>query len=87
MERTTLIVQNETGLHARPAALLMRLAERFQSQIELEKNGRRCNAKSIMGILSMGVKKGDELVITAEGTDAAQAIQAIEELFHKEILE
>jgi phosphocarrier protein len=87
MERMTLIVQNETGLHARPAAMLMRLAEKFQSQIQLEKNGRNCNAKSIMGILSMGVGKGDELVITADGPDATQAIQAIQELFHKGISE
>jgi len=85
MERMAFIIQNETGLHARPAAVLMRLAKKFQSQIQLEKNGRSCNAKSIMGILSMGVGKEDELVITADGTDEIQAIEAIKELFDKGI--
>ena len=85
MERMAFIIQNETGLHARPAAVLMRLAKKFQSQIQLEKNGRSCNAKSIMGILSMGVGKEDELVIPADGTDEIQAIEAIKELFDKGI--
>ena len=85
MERMAFIIQNETGLHARPAAVLMRLAKKFQSQIQLEKTGRSCNAKSIMGILSMGVGKEDEFVITADGTDEIQAIEAIKELFDKGI--
>ncbi|MDF2547597.1 MAG: HPr family phosphocarrier protein [Anaerosolibacter sp.] len=85
MEKITVIIQHETGLHARPAALLMRLAEKFQSHIELEKKGRSCNAKSIMGILSMGAVKGDELIITADGSDETHAIEAIKELFDKEL--
>jgi phosphocarrier protein len=63
----------------------MRLAEKFQSHIELEKKGKSCNAKSIMGILSMGVVKGDELTVTADGSDEVQAIEAIKELFDKEL--
>lgn len=74
----------ETGIHARPATLLVQTASKFTSEITLEYKGKSVNLKSIMGVMSLGVGQGADVVITAEGADEAEAIAGIEETMKKE---
>ena len=67
-------VIDETGIHARPATLLVQAASKFQSTIELEYNGRKVNLKSIMGVMSLGVNNGAFITICTDGDDAEKAI-------------
>ncbi len=73
-------VKNKQGLHARPAALFVQLANKFDSNITVSKEGQEVNGKSIMGILMLAAERGSEISITAEGQDAKEAIGALEEL-------
>ena len=77
----TIIVQNRAGIHARPASLIVEMANKFQSSIMIEKTGISINARSIMGVMTMAAGYQTELLITAEGPDAAEAIAAFEQLF------
>jgi len=79
-----IIVQGKQGLHARPAALFVQLANKFDSQVTLEKDNEKVNGKSIMGILMLAAEKGAEITITVEGDDAQQALDALEGLITKE---
>jgi len=74
----------ETGIHARPATLLVQTASKFASDITLDYKGKAVNLKSIMGVMSLGVGQGADVTITAEGTDADDAIVAIAETMTKE---
>ena len=74
----------ETGIHARPATLLVQTASKFASDIQLEYKGKSVNIKSIMGVMSLGVGQGADVVITADGEDAAEALAGIEETMKKE---
>ena len=76
IERAFTIV-NTLGLHARPAAMLVQTANRFESEVQLEKDGVQVNAKSIMGVLTLAASKGSSLVLVCEGADAAQAMEAL----------
>jgi phosphocarrier protein HPr len=71
-------VTNPTGLHARPTSELVRCAMRFKSVITLEANGRLCSAISIMDIMTADIRTGAEIVVTAEGSDAEHALDAIQ---------
>ncbi len=73
-------VMNKQGLHARPAALFVQLANKFDSAITITKNNEEVNGKSIMGILMLAAEKGSQILIVAEGDDAGEAISALEEL-------
>ncbi|MBF0714855.1 phosphocarrier protein HPr [Gemelliphila palaticanis] len=77
-------IVDETGIHARPATLLVQAASKFESNIELEYKGRKVNLKSIMGVMSLGVGKDAEVVIYTDGSDEEDAINAIEETMKKE---
>lgn len=77
----TVVVLNRLGLHLRPADLLVRTAMRFQSQIELEKDGQAVDCKSILGILTLAAGQGTQLNLRASGSDAVEAVQALSELF------
>jgi phosphocarrier protein len=79
IERETRIV-NSLGLHARPAAQIVRLAANFSSHIELEKDDLAVNAKSIMGVMMLAAESGSTLRIRAEGEDEAQAVAALADL-------
>ncbi len=68
------------GIHARPASVLVATASAFSSQITLEVNGRKADVKSIMNLMALGVKSGDEVVFTAEGADAEEALAAVEKV-------
>ena len=81
MKEITLQLQNDEGLHARPAGILAKAASQYQSKIELKAKGVTKNAKSIMSILSLGLEKGDEIQVLADGTDESEAIQNIQNLF------
>lgn len=70
-------IRNRLGLHARAAALLVKAANHFASEVTLEKDGVEVNGKSIMGILMLAASKGSKIVLKVDGKDAAQAIQAL----------
>ncbi len=74
-------VTNQLGIHARPAAAFVRLANKFESDIIIEKDGEQVNGKSIMGLLMLGAAHGSRLKLIATGRDAEAAIKSLEELF------
>lgn len=74
----------ETGIHARPATLLVQTASKFTSEINLEYKGKSVNLKSIMGVMSLGVGQGADVTISAEGSDADEAMASISETMVKE---
>jgi phosphocarrier protein HPr len=80
MEVQTFTIRNRLGLHARAAALLVKTANRFISEITLEKDGLEVDGKSIMGILMLAASKGSKITLKAEGKDSAQAIKILGEL-------
>lgn len=80
MAERKVTVQNKTGLHARPAALFVQKANQFKSEIHIIKDSKEINAKSIMGVMSLGVGQGTEILIRADGEDAQQAVDALVEL-------
>ena len=79
IERPATIV-NQEGLHARPAARIVRLASSFTSEIEIMKDGVGVNAKSIMGVMMLAAECGSQITIRADGPDAEQALDALAEL-------
>lgn len=84
MEKREFKVIAETGIHARPATLLVQAASKFSSDINLEYSGKSVNLKSIMGVMSLGVGQGSEISISAEGDDEKEAIDAIADTIKKE---
>lgn len=70
-------VKNEVGLHARPATYFIQKANEFKSSIWMEKDERRVNAKSLLGVLSLGVVQGTEITLIADGVDEAEAIDSL----------
>ena len=80
-------VLNRYGIHARPAALLVKAASGFACEILLEKNGVKVNAKSIMGLLTLEGNHGAKLKIHAAGADAAAAVAALADLFERKFFE
>ncbi|MBU7595074.1 HPr family phosphocarrier protein [Metabacillus halosaccharovorans] len=77
-------VNLKTGLQARPAALFVQEANRFASDIFLEKDGKKVNAKSIMGLMSLAVSSGTEINLIAEGSDEQEAVEALEKFVQQE---
>ena len=75
-----LMVQNQVGLHARPATFFIQKANEFRSSIWIEKEERRVNAKSLLGILSLGIIGGTQIKIIADGADEQAAVNALVEL-------
>ncbi|HBG16153.1 MAG TPA: HPr family phosphocarrier protein [Firmicutes bacterium] len=70
-------IKTETGLHARPASLLVNAVSKFKSKITIEKDGQEANLQSILGLLSLGVSQNDEIIIKASGKDEDEAIEAV----------
>ena len=70
-------VANETGLHARPASIFVEKANEYQAEVKLIKESQAANAKSIMGIMSLGVNQDTEVTIQAEGEDAEEAVESL----------
>ncbi len=73
-------VQNELGVHARPAALFVQTANRFEARISVEKDGQKVDGKSIMGIMMLAAQQGSTLRITARGVDAQEAVDTLAQL-------
>jgi len=79
--KRTIQVSNKLGLHARASAKLTQLASRYQSSVWIARNGRRVNAKSIMGVMMLAAGLGSTIELETDGADEAAAIDAIEALF------
>ena len=77
MMKKEFVIANEQGLHARPATTLVSKANQFKSQITLNYEGRSADMKSIMGVLSLGVTRGELIEVVIEGSDEADAMEAI----------
>lgn len=78
-----LVVSNKLGIHARPAAMFVRTANRFECQVFVEKDGERVNGKSIMGLMMLAAGPGSRLTLCAEGTDASKAVVELELLLKR----
>lgn len=75
-------VQNKLGIHARPAAQFVRVASRFQADVSVEKDEEAVDGKSIMGLMMLAVGWGAQIKVTAEGSDEAEVIDALENLIN-----
>ena len=80
MPRQEAEIINKLGLHARASAKLTQTASAYQSEVWLERNGKRVNAKSIMGVMMLAAAKGSTILIDTEGSDADQAMAALQAL-------
>lgn len=76
-------VSNKLGVHARPAAMFVKIANRFESEIYVEKDGETVNGKSIMGLMMLAAGPGSRLSVRASGQDAAQALNELEALLKR----
>ncbi len=79
--RREIKVQNKLGLHARPAAMLVQLVSRFKCEMTMTRDDMTVNAKSIMGVMMLAAECGSTLLLSGEGDQAEQALDAVEELF------
>ena len=84
MVEKTFTVTAETGIHARPATLLVQAAGKFDSEINLAYKEKKVNLKSIMGVMSLGIGKGAEITISAEGSDENDALNTPAETLNRE---
>ncbi|MEJ6399587.1 phosphocarrier protein HPr [Nicoliella lavandulae] len=84
MKQSQFKIIAETGIHARPATLLVQTASKYSSDINLEYDGKKVNLKSIMGVMSLGVGQNAEITITADGNDEDQALEDIAKTLKKE---
>jgi phosphocarrier protein len=82
--RKKLTVKNKQGLHARPAALFVQIANKFDSCITIKRDKEEVNGKSIMGILMLGAEKDSQIIIEAEGEDADLAVSELEKVVSNE---
>ncbi|MFC1461070.1 HPr family phosphocarrier protein [Verrucomicrobiota bacterium] len=80
-------VLNQYGIHARPAALLVKTAQKFQADITIEKGDMKVSGKSIMGLMTLEAGCGASVKVIAEGVDAEQALEAIQKLFDQKFFE
>lgn len=80
-------VQNQVGLHARPATFFIQKANEFRSNIWVEKDERKVSAKSLLGVLSLGIIRGTAINIVAEGTDETAAVEALTALISSDFAE
>ncbi|MBN2795384.1 MAG: HPr family phosphocarrier protein [Clostridia bacterium] len=85
MKKAIVTIENQSGLHARPASSFVAVAQKFESEIQLAKDGNAINAKSIIGILGLGVSLGDQVEIIAEGNDEVEAVEALVHLVNEEL--
>ena len=81
------VVNNQVGLHARPATLFIQKANEFKSSVWVEKDERRVNAKSLLGVLSLGIVKGTTINLIADGPDEEAAVNALVELINSDFSE
>ena len=80
MTEATTTIENKTGIHARPASQFVQTATKFKSKIQIKAKGKTVDAKSILMIMSMGLVKGTEITIAADGPDEAEAVAALKQM-------
>ena len=80
MTEATTTIENKTGIHARPASLFVQTASKFKSKVQIKAKGKTVDAKSILMIMSMGLVKGTEITLSADGPDEAEAVQTLKKL-------
>ena len=80
MTEATTTIENKTGIHARPASLFVQTASKFKSKVQIKAKGKTVDAKSMLMIMSMGLVKGTEITISADGPDEADAVQTLKDL-------
>ena len=81
------VINNQVGLHARPATFFIQKANEFKSSIWIEKDERRVNAKSLLGVLSLGIVKGSTITLVADGADEQEAIDTLPALINSDFSE
>ncbi len=81
MTERNVVIKNRAGIHARPAALIVQTASKYKSKIAFRNEHEEINAKSIMGIITLGASYNTSLTIKAEGEDEAEAVDALSQLF------
>lgn len=84
MQTSEVVIQNEQGLHARPAAIFISEANKFKSNILITKGNATVNAKSIMGVMALSVSKGEKVSLRAEGVDEREAVESLSQMLEKE---
>lgn len=84
MEKREFTITSETGIHARPATILVQAASKFASDITLSYEGKTVNLKSIMGVMSLGVGQNAKVTITTNGDDEKEALETVAETMKKE---
>lgn len=81
MKSFTYVIQDKEGIHARPAGIVVAEAKKFAATITIENKGKKADLKRIFGVMSLCVKSGETIVVTAEGADEDAAIAAVEKVF------
>jgi phosphocarrier protein len=87
MHEQTAVIRNRLGLHARPAAAVVKVASQFGADVTLGKDGMWVNAKSIMGVMTLAAECGSTVTVRADGDDGAEAVAAIAECLGREFVE
>lgn len=85
MKEFNYVIQDEQGIHARPAGILVKAANEFQSDIQVDKDGKKGDLKRIFGVMGLGIKKGDNVQVIIKGPDEEAAAQKIETLFREQL--
>ena len=81
------VISNQVGLHARPATFFIQKANEFKSSIWVEKEERKVNAKSLLGVLSLGIVKGTQIKLIADGPDEKEAVEALAKMISSDFAE
>lgn len=87
MVSKTVTIRNETGVHARPAAVFVKMANRFPCEIYVEKDEQRINGKSIMGLMMLALTRDSRITVIAEGEKEAEAVEALSQLVSNNFVE
>ena len=87
MSSKEVVISNQVGLHARPATFFIQKANEYKASIWVEKDDRRVNAKSLLGVLSLGIVKGTAITIIADGSDEEEAVAALSALIASDFAE
>ena len=78
-------ITDEVGIHARPAGMIVKEGKKFESKLTIESNGKKAELTKLMALMTLGIKKGDEVTIVAEGCDEEEAILKLEKLFKENL--
>ena len=81
MKEFTYTITDPAGIHARPAGLLVKQTQPYASEVSIVKDGKKANAKSMLSVMGLGAKHGEEIVVQADGADEAEVIAAMEDFF------